>query len=128
VPAGQFDTALMDERAQQITSNGDHKDSGRMRAESKGPSCPRARRAHTMERAGTHSPVDCRAAGRSARPSCTISIPRDVNDQPLSDVYPVQAAYRYLRSVMTLRPDHPYPTEGPIGGQKRATTPSAGDV
>ena len=34
-----------------------------------------------------------------------------MNDQPPSDVYPVQAAYRYLRSVMTLRPDHPYQTQ-----------------
>jgi hypothetical protein len=43
---------------------------------------------------------------------CTISIPRSVNDEPPSDVYPVQAACRCLRSVMTLRPVRSLPSGG----------------
>ena len=40
---------------------------------------------------------------------CTISVPRGMNDEPPSDVYPVQVACRCLRSVTTLRPDPQYP-------------------
>jgi hypothetical protein len=40
-------------------------------------------------------------------PSCPASLTRGVNDQPPSDVCSGQAACRYLRPVITLRPGHP---------------------
>ncbi len=57
---------------------------------------------------------------------CTLTIPRGVNDEPPSDVHPVQAACRCLRSMTTLRPDPQYPAQAeravlessprPVGG------------
>ena len=131
------DTALMDERAQQITSSGDHEDSGRMNEGRKAKSPVTRGRGLPTQRSGRARirrdlwSLRPWTAGLLAAlavrpvPSCFASIPLDVNDQPPSDVYPVQAAYRYLRSVMTLRPDHPYQTQVRSAAMMRKSDDSA---
>lgn len=76
---------------------------GRMRADAQSPRYPGAGLRKT-ERAGAHSPrfgtYALWTAGLLAAlavrpvPSCSASLPRDVNDQPPSDVCPVQLASR----------------------------------
>lgn len=75
----------------------------------------------TTERAGAHSlqfgTYALWTAGLLAAlavrpvPSCTIGLARCVDDQALNEAYRGQAACSYLRSAMTLAPDHQYPAK-----------------
>jgi hypothetical protein len=118
VAAGQYDSALIDERA---PSAGRIQRRSRMfpgRTEGRHAKTPVTRGpglAHNGAGGRAFAAIwDLRpmAAGLLAVrpvPSCTASVPRGVNDESPSDVYPVQVACRCRQPVTTLRPDPPYP-------------------